>query len=247
MYKLFAAVALIASIQANAQSIFERTGKVVTGVATGASSTGKTNFTENEAAQAIKQALTNGINTAVTKGAATDGFFRNQFIKVLFPPEARAVESTLRRVGAGALVDNVILSMNRAAEQAAPQAKQIFINSVSQLTVTDAINMVSNQQQDAATRFLERTTTNQLVAAFKPSIATALDKTLATKYWRDAMTQYNRIPFVQRVNTDLPDYVTRKAVSGLFYLIAEEEARIRKDPVARTTDILQKVFGNIKL
>ncbi|MCS6818673.1 MAG: DUF4197 domain-containing protein, partial [Chitinophagales bacterium] len=195
----------------------------------------------------IKEALTNGVVSAVTKASAVDGFFKNAAIKVLMPPQAKAMENTLRQAGAGALIDNIILSMNRAAERAAPEARQIFVNAITQMTLTDAINIVNNQQQDAATRFLERTTTEQLVTAFKPGIKNALDQTLATRYWSQAMTQYNRIPFVQKINTDLPDYVTRKAISGLFYLIAQEEARIRKDPVARTSDILQKVFGNIKL
>lgn len=212
----------------------------------GSSTTGTNSFTEAEAGKAIKDALLNGISNGVMKASATDGFFKNAFIKVLMPPEARAMESTLRQIGAGALIDNIILTMNRAAEKAAPQAKQIFINAITQMNINDAISIVSNQQPDAATKFLERTTTEQLVTAFKPSIKTALDQTLATRYWSQAMSQYNRIPFVQKINTDLPDYVTRKGISGLFYLIGQEEAKIRKDPVARTTDILQKVFGNIK-
>ena len=254
MYRFLVIALLAISYQTNAQGILGRIGTQVsdqvkksTTTTTNSNSSGKVSFTENEAGQAIKQALLNGVTAGVTKASATDGFFKNAFIKVLFPPEARAMETTLRRVGAGALVDNIVLSMNRAAEKAAPRAKDIFVNSITQMTITDAINIVSNQQQDAATQFLQRTTTEQLVVAFKPSIKTALDQTLATRYWRDAMTQYNRIPFVAKINTDLPDYVTRKGVSGLFYLIAQEEAKIRKDPAARTTDILQKVFGGLKL
>jgi hypothetical protein len=228
-----------------AQSVFDRVTKTAKqasqSVGTSAS------FTDAEAAKAIKEALLNGVNSGVNKASALDGYFKNSFIKIMMPPSAKAMENTLRQAGAGALVDNIILTMNRAAEKAAPQAKQIFVQAITQMTITDAINIVSNQQQDAATRFLERTTTEQLVTAFKPNIKTALDQTLATRYWSQAMTQYNRIPFVTKVNTDLPDYVTRKAISGLFFLIAEEEARIRKDPVARTSDILQKVFGNVKL
>lgn len=240
-------IASIATL--SAQTIFDKAAKIgqqATQVTTGNKSNSSASFTEAEAAKAIKEALLNGVTTGVTKASSVDGYFKNAFIKVLMPPEAKAMENTLRQAGAGALIDNIILTMNRAAEKAAPQAKQIFVNSISQMTITDAINIVSNQQQDAATKFLERTTTEQLVTAFKPSIKTALDQTLATRYWSQAMTQYNRIPFVTKINTDLPDYVTRKGISGLFYLIAQEEARIRKDPMARTTDILQKVFGNIK-
>jgi hypothetical protein len=203
-------------------------------------------FTQKEAADAIKEALTKGITTGVNKVSVTDGFFKNTAIKIPFPKEAKVVETTLRQIGLGSLIDNFVLSLNRAAESAAKQATPIFINSIKQLTITDAVNIVSNQQPDAATRFLERTTTEQLVTAFKPSIKTALDKSLATKYWKDITTRYNKIPFVNKVNTDLPDYATRKAITGLFYMVAQEEAKIRKDPKASASSIIDKVFGSIK-
>lgn len=204
------------------------------------------NFTQAEAGNAIKEALLKGINTGVQKVSITDGFFKNAFIKILLPPEVQTAESTLRSLGMGKLVDQTVLSMNRAAESASKEATPIFTNAIKQMTVTDAINIVNNKQQDAATQFLQRTTNEQLVTAFKPSIKTALDKTLATKYWKDLTTYYNKIPLVKKVNTDLPDYVTRKATAGLFYMIAQEEAKIRKDPAARTSEILKKVFGSIK-
>ena len=204
-------------------------------------------FTKEEAGQAIKEALTNGIIKGVDKVSVTDGYFKNDLIKIPFPENAKKVESALQNLGMGSMVDKVVLSLNRAAEDAAKQATPIFVNGIKQMTITDAISIVNNQQQDAATRFLQRTTTDQLVSAFKPSIKTALDKVNATKYWSDVMTQYNRIPFVSKVETDLPDYVTRKAISGLFYMVAQEEAKIRKDPAARTSEMLKKVFGNIKL
>jgi len=225
-----------------------KTGDVVTNVintVTGSTNTG--NFTQNEAASAIREALQKGVTTGISKVSVTDGYFGNQMIKILFPPEAKTVASTLRQIGAGSLIDNAVKSMNRAAESAAKEAAPIFANSIKQMTLTDAINIVNNKQQDAATQFLQRTTTESLVVAFKPSIKSALDKTLATRYWKDIMTKYNQIPFVKKVNTDLTDYVTRKAISGLFYMIAQEEAKIRKDPLSRTSDILKKVFGNIKL
>ena len=136
---------------------------------------------------------------------------------------------------------------NHAAENAATKATPIFIDAIKQLSITDAINIVNNKQQDAATQFLKRTTTEQLVKLFKPSIKDALDKIGATQIWSDLMGEYNKIPFHGSVNTDLPDYVTRKAIDGLFYMIAKEEATIRQDASARTSALLQKVFGNIKL
>lgn len=207
---------------------------------------GAGNFTEGEAAKAIKEALMKGISAGVDKVSVTNGYFGNSLIKIPFPKDAQVVETTLRQVGMGSMIDNMVLASNRAAESAAKQALPIFVNSITQMTISDAINIVSNKQSDAATQFLQRTTTEPLVSAFKPSIKSALDKTLATKYWADIMGYYNKIPFVQKVNTDLTDFVTRKAVSGLFYMIAQEEAKIRKDPGARTSDILKKVFGNVK-
>lgn len=211
---------------------------------TGGSGTSK--FTQAEAAAAIKEALTKGITEGVKKVSVTDGYFKNSSIKIPFPNDAKNVEVTLRKIGLGSMIDNLVLSLNRAAESAASQATPIFVNAIKQMTITDAVNIVSNKQTDAATRFLERTTTEQLVAAFKPSIKTALDRTLATKYWKDIMTRYNQIPFVAKVNTDLPDYATRKAISGLFYMVAQEEAKIRKDPKTAASSIIEKVFGSIK-
>jgi hypothetical protein len=222
-------------------------GNVLNNVVNTVTGKGTASFTQNEAAQAIKEALLKGVTTGVSKVSVTDGYFGNQLIKILFPPEAKTVESTLRQIGAGSMIDNAVKSMNRAAESAAKEAGPIFANSIKQMTVNDAVNIVSNTQADAATQFLQRTTTESLVVSFKPSIKSALDKTLATKYWADIMSKYNQIPFVKKINTDLPDYVTRKAISGLFYMIAQEEAKIRKDPLARTSDILKKVFGNIKI
>ena len=204
-------------------------------------------FTQDEAARAIKEALSNGIIKGVDKVSVADGYLKNADIKIPFPPQAQKVEDALRSIGLGNMVDNVVTSMNHAAENAAKAATNIFINAIKQMTVNDAINIVNNKQQDAATQFLQRTTTDQLVAAFKPSIKDALDKTGATKYWSEVMTEYNKIPFVSKVETDLPDYATRKAISGLFFMIAKEEAAIRKDPLARTSDLLKKVFGNAKM
>lgn len=236
-------------ISSTIQAQFFKQLEKVVGGATGATTTGtggNTNFTQTEAVNAIKEALTKGITNGVQKVSVTDGFFKNTFIKILMPPEAQKAESTLRSLGMGKLVDNAVLSMNRAAESASKQATPIFVNAIKQMTIADAINIVNNRQTDAATQFLQRTTTEQLVTSFKPPIKTALDQTLATKYWKDLTTYYNKIPLVQKVNTDLSDYVTRKAISGLFYMVAQEEAKIRKDPAARTSDLLKKVFGNIK-
>jgi hypothetical protein len=203
-------------------------------------------FSQDEAGQAIKEALTKGITHGVDLVSVTDGYFKNQKIKIPFPPDAQKVESALRGVGLGPKVDQTIESFNHAAENAAKAAMNIFVDAIKKLTINDAINIVNNQQQDAATQFLKRTTTDQLVAAFKPSIKDALDKAGATQLWSEIMGRYNQIPFHAKVETDLPDYVTHKAIDGLFYMVAQEEAKIRKDPAAQTSALLKKVFGNAK-
>lgn len=203
-------------------------------------------FSQDEAGRAIKEALTNGITKGVEKVSATDGYFGNPKIKIPFPESAKKVETAMRQAGMGAQVDKVVLTCNRAAESAAKSATPIFIDAIKKMTINDAINIVNNKQQDAATQYLKKNTTDQLVVAFKPSIKAALDAVGATRYWTEIMTQYNRIPFHSKVDTDLPDYVTRKAIDGLFYMIALEEEQIRKNPMGQASDLLKKVFGNAK-
>lgn len=200
-----------------------------------------------DASTAIKEALSKGVTAGVNKVSVTDGYFKNQLIKILLPTEVKQVESTLRQIGMGSTIDKLIQSMNRAAEGAAKQAGPIFLNSIKQMTINDAINIIGNQQPDAATKFLQNTATESLVAAFRPSIKSALDKTMTTKLWSEVTTRYNKIPFVRKVNTDLTDHVTRAAIKGLFVMVAQEEAKIRKDPGGQASTIIDKVFGAIKL
>jgi hypothetical protein len=202
-------------------------------------------ITETDAANAIKEALGNGIKKGVTQVSANNGYLTNAAIKVLLPKEAENVETVLRDLGQGALVDKLVTQMNHSAEQAAPKATSIFVDAITKMTITDAINMVKSNQQDACTQFLKKTTTEALVAAFKPSIKTAMDQTYTTQAWAEVMGVYNKVPFVQPVNTDLPDYVTRKAIDGLFYTIAQEEAKIRKDPLGQVSDLIKRVFGTL--
>ncbi len=199
-------------------------------------------ISNSEMITALKDALTQGINKGADKVSVTDGYFKNMAIKILMPEEAKTVESKLRQLGMGSLVDNAILSMNRAAEQAAKESKPIFINAIKNMTITDAVSILKGSD-DAATNYLKLNTSTQLTEKFSPIIKKALDNTQATKYWSDIFTNYNKIPGVQKINPDLSKYVTQKALEGLFKMIAEEEFAIRKDPIARTTDILKKVFG----
>ncbi len=202
-----------------------------------------TGFSENEAAQGIKEALVKGTGESVNFVSVLDGYFGNPEIKIPFPEDARIVESKLRSIGMGKQVDEAILSINRAAEDAAKQAKPIFVNAITAMSISDAIGIVKGPD-DAATSYLRNTTSPDLRVKFKPEIQKSLDKVQATKYWKDLITTYNKIPLVQKVNPDLAAYVTDKAIQGLFVMISKEEKKIRRDPVARTSEILKKVFGS---
>lgn len=191
----------------------------------------------------LKQALEFGTSASADRLSATDGFFANAAIKILFPEEAQKVERTLRSVGLNKLADNVILSINRAAEAAAIEAKPIFISAVKGMTFTDATNILLSGQQDAATLYFKRVTSDQLSSKFRPIIQSSLSRVGATKYWSDAITAYNKIPLVGQVNPDLSSYVTQKAIDGIFVEIAQEEYKIRSRLSARSTPLLQKVFA----
>jgi hypothetical protein len=212
-------------------------GNVVNSVLNGAP------LTEAEIGMGLKEALSVGINLGADKASALDGYFLNPAIKILLPPEVQKVENTLRSIGLGGEVDKFMLALNRGAEQAAQEAKPIFISAIKQLTITDAINILKGDK-DAATQFLKRTTSANLVQAFEPIMVNSLNKTQATKYYSDIASTYNKIPFVTRINPDLKGYATQKAIDGLFLLVAQEEAKIRENPLARTSDLLKRVFGS---
>jgi hypothetical protein len=198
--------------------------------------------TTYEVSSGLKEALVQGITKGANSASSTDGYFGNSLIRIPFPPEVQKVENTLRDIGLGSEVDKFVLTLNRGAEEAAKQAKPIFVNAIKQLTIQDAWNLLSGEE-DAATQFLERTTTAELRSKFKPVMKSALDQTSATKYYGDLVGQYNKIPFVEDVSPNLDDYATDKALEGLFTLIRQEEANIRKNPAARATELLKKVFG----
>jgi hypothetical protein len=195
----------------------------------------------SEVISGLKEALNNGVNNGTSKLSAVNGFFANAAIKILMPPEAEKVEKTLRGIGLGKQVDDAILSMNRAAEDAAKSAAPIFLDAIKQMSISDAWGILRGGDT-AATAYLRKTTTVALTNAFRPVIENSLEKVNATKYWNTVFTSYNKFA-INKVNPDLSAYVTDKALSGIFYEIALQETQIRKDPVARTTDILKKVFG----
>lgn len=196
-----------------------------------------------EIGNALKQALQQGTAKSTDQLSAVNGFFGNAAVKILFPPEAQKVERTLRGMGMNKLCDNVILSLNRAAEDAAKDAKPIFIDAIKKMTLQDVSGILLGQQ-DAATQYFKRTTSSALAAKFKPTIKASLDKVGATKYYGTAAGEYNKLPFVKHLNPDITDYATQKTIDGLFVEIAQEELKIRQNlPSARSTPLLQKVFS----
>lgn len=192
----------------------------------------------------LKEALVTGSQKGSSTLSQADGFFANAALKILLPPEARKAENTLRSVGLGKQVDDAILSMNRAAEDACKSAAPIFSNAIKQMSFQDALGILKGSDT-AATGYLRGKTTAELTTAFRPVIEQSLHKADATKYWNTLISSYNKINIFgrQKINPDLSAYVTEKALSGIFTQVAIEEKNIRKDPLARTSDILKKVFA----
>lgn len=199
-------------------------------------------LTTAEVAEGLKEALVKGISTGSDLVSVTDGYFKNPEIKIPFPPDVKKVEDALRKIGLGSQVDKFVMTLNRGAEDAAKEAKPIFIASIKSMTIQDAWSILRGED-NAATEYLKRTTSGLLKEKFKPVIQSSLNKVNATKYYSDIVTRYNQIPLVDKVNPSLDDYATDKAIEGLFLMIAKEEKNIRQDPIARTTELLKKVFG----
>ena len=199
--------------------------------------------TETEASQGIREALDQGVGRGISLLNKEDGFFGSEVYKVLLPPEAQKIESTLRQLGMGAMVDKAVLQINRAAEDAVGSARPIFVDAIKEITITDALNIIRGPN-DAATQYFKQKTTEKLITAFLPTIKSSLEKFSATKYYGDVVNTYNRFPTtMNKINPDLPSYVVGKTVDALFDQIGKEEANIRANPVARTTQILKRVFG----
>lgn len=191
----------------------------------------------------IKQALEKGLLAGVQQVSAPDGFLKNAAIKLAFPPEARQAEQTLRSLGMNKLCDDVIVSMNRAAEDATKKAIPIFLAAIKKLSIKDAEGILAGPD-NAATQFFQNHTNEALAVAFKPVIDSSLRKVNADTYYKTAASAYNKIPFTaHKLNTDLAVYATQKATEGLFKTIADQELKIRTESGARSTPLMKKVFG----
>jgi hypothetical protein len=201
----------------------------------------KSSLSNEDIISGLKEALNVGTNQAASRLSAADGFFRDAAVKILMPPEAQKVESKLRGIGMGKQVDEAILSMNRAAEDAAKEVAPIFVNAIKGITIGDGLSILRGGDF-AATNYLKDKTVAQLTEKFRPIIEASLAKVGATKYWNTIFSNYNRFS-AEKVNPDLAAYVTEKSLAGVFHHVGLEEQKIRKDPMARTSDILKRVFN----
>ncbi|MDL5511602.1 DUF4197 domain-containing protein [Arenibacter sp. M-2] len=201
-----------------------------------------TSIGNDEIANGLKEALNMGIDKQVSKLTQTDGFFRNELVKIMLPEELQKVDKTLRDIGLSSLADEGLKILNRAAEDAVGEATPIFVNAIKGMTFNDAKNILLGSD-NAATTYLTNATQTELYNKFNPVIKNSFEKVGADKIWSNLITRYNNIPLTNNVNPDLTDYVTQEALNGVFTMIAVEEKEIRNKVSSRTTDVLKKVFA----
>ena len=215
-------------------------------------------LSQNETIAGLKEALIVGTNNSASILGKTDGYYKDELVKILLPPEADAIVRNISKIPGGKqLVDDVLLSINRAAEDAVSEAKPIFVNSIKSMSISDAIGILKGED-NAATQYLRNSTYNQLVDLYRPKIKTSIDKklvgnvsagqtweTLTGKWNEAAKSTVGQIAGFKPVNIQIDEYLTQKALDGLFLKIADEERKIRKDPAARVNDILKRVFGTL--
>jgi hypothetical protein len=239
--KTLALIALVSisfslKAQVNLNKVKDKVNQTVSGTGT------STPLSNTEIVNGLKEALSIGANNSASSASKTDGFFKNQKIRIPFPPEAARVRTAAENVGMKKQVDKFVLTLNRAAEEASKEAAPIFLNAIKTMSISDGMSLLKGSD-NAATEFLNNRTNPELRAKFQPIVKAAIQKVELTKYWNPLMSNYNKVPGVQRVNPNLEEYITIKAIEGLFTLMAEEELKIRKDPGARVTDLLRRVFG----
>ncbi len=204
-------------------------------------------LSNEEVISGLKEALTVGIENGSSKASKLDGFLKNDNIRLPFPEDAQKVKDKALQLGLNKKVEEFETTLNRAAEEAAKEAAPIFINAIKEMSIGDGFKIL-NGSNNAATNYLKDKTLSKLKAAFSPKVETAINKVNLTKYWEPLTSAYNSASFLtgaEDINTDLNEYITNKAIAGLFKLVEEEELKIRKDPIARVTDILKKVFGSL--
>lgn len=204
---------------------------------------GQESLSTEDVTKGLKAALLKGVDRSVADAAQENGFYANKLIKIPFPEDAKNVAKTLKKVGMEDQVNEFVKTLNRSAEQAAKEAGPIFVEAVKDMSVEDAWGILNGKDEQGATSYLKNQTWNDLTATMTPLISNALDETMATRLYEDLIKAHNKLPFVEKKNPDLVAYATDRTLDGLFLLIGQEEARIRKDPAARTSEILKKVFN----
>lgn len=203
---------------------------------------GTSTLSDTDITKGLKEALKVGSENASGRASKTDGFNKNPKIRIPFPQDAKDMRKSLIDLGMKNQVDAFELQLNRAAEDAATKAAPIFLDAILKMNISDGLSILKGKD-DAATNYLRSSTSSQLKAAFLPIVKSSLEKVEITRYWMPLFKRYNKLPMVKKVNPDLNDFVTQRAVEGLFMLVAEEEVKIRKDPAARINGVLQQVFG----
>lgn len=233
---------VVALLLISSTSAFAQLNKLLDKAKTVTKSATTTSLNPTDIATALKQALEIGATKSADLLATQNGFFGDQAVKILFPPEALKAEATLRKMGLNKVCDDAILSFNRAAEDAAKTAKPIFVSAVKKMTIKEATNILMGTN-DAATNYFKNTTTDSLTKVFNPIVQNSIDKVGATRYYADVANRYNKVPFATKINPDLKAYITQMAIDGLFKKIAAEELKIRQNSAFRTTDLMKKVFA----
>ncbi|KGO92487.1 DUF4197 domain-containing protein [Flavobacterium subsaxonicum] len=229
------ATAVTTAANAQLKSILSKAKEKVASGSTGSLGT-------SEIGSALKEALNKGVTEQVTKLTATDGFYKNEAVKILLPEELQKVDKKLRQVGLGSLADEGIKVLNRAAEDAVKEGTPIFVNAITSMTLTDAKGILMGAD-NSATAYLQKSTSTPLYAKFSPVVKTSLSTVGADEVWAKIIAKYNALPLVTKVNPDLTDYVTNKTMDGVFKMIAVEEKNIRTNIAFRTSDLLKKVFA----
>jgi hypothetical protein len=199
-------------------------------------------LTNEEVIRGLREALNVGTNNSTASASKTDGFYKNPLITIPFPPEAEKVKNTVESLGMKKQVDDFVMTMNRAAEEASKEAAPVFLEAIKSMSISDGFTILKGAD-NAATKYLQDKTTSDLTVKFTPIIKKAIDKVEVTKYWNPIISTYNKVPGVEKQNPNLEQYITLRAMEGLFKLVAGEEKKIRTDPVARINDILKRVFG----
>ncbi|MCC7533820.1 MAG: DUF4197 domain-containing protein [Bacteroidia bacterium] len=228
---------------AKTQEALLKTGTEILTAATSGTNTSSSALSNSDVIKGLKEALSVGTNNSVNLTSKADGFLKNPLIFIPFPEEAQVIKERLSQLGMTQQITNFETSLNRAAEEAAKTAAPIFLNAVSNMSISDGFAIL-NGNDTAATHFLREKTYASLKQSFLPTVTDAINKVQVTSYWSPLISTYNKIPGVEKMNPNLNDYVTNKAINGLMLMIAKEETNIRKDPAARVTDILKQVFGS---